>query len=80
MKVLELLEEVLSEIEIDAGAYDEPRRASERDRVRAQTAINYIPELKQAIELLENIIGTPSGAGVEGEDRWAALERGLAPE
>ena len=80
VKVLELLEEVLSEVELDAGAYDHPRTASERDRIRAQTAINYIPELKQAIQLLENIIGKPAVSGVEGEDRWAGLERGVAPE
>jgi hypothetical protein len=80
VKVLELLEEVLSEVELDAGAYDHPRTASERDRIRAQTAINYIPELKQAIQLLEDTIGKPAVSGVEGEDRWAALERGVAPE
>jgi hypothetical protein len=85
VKLLDLLEDILSEVRIDAGAYDEPKRSyrsglEREDQIRAQTASEYIPELNAAIELLKSIIEKPAVSGVEGEDRWAALERGVAPE
>ena len=54
--VLELLENVLSEVQIDAGAFSEPRRASESDRIRAQTAGHYIDELTEAVKILTAVI------------------------
>ena len=85
VKLLDLLEDILSEVRIDAGAYDEPKRSyrsglEREDQIRAQTAGEYIPELNAAIELLKSIIEKPEDTGVEGEDRWAAIERGIAPE
>ena len=60
-KALELLEDLLSEVQIDAGAYSEPKRSymSGRERediVRARTASEYIPELSAAIELLKTVV------------------------
>ena len=60
-KALELLEDLLSEVQIDAGAYSEPKRSSmsgreDVDRVRAETASEYVPELSAAIELLKTVV------------------------
>ena len=59
--VLELLENVLSEVQIDAGAYDEPKRSyrsgyEESDRIRAQTASHYIEDLTHAVKILTAVI------------------------
>ena len=68
VKLLDLLEDILSEVQIDAGAYDEPRRSTETHRVRAQTAQNYLPELNAAVELLKSIIEKPAGASQIEDD------------
>ena len=70
VKVLELLEDILYEVQIDAGAYDEHKRSfrsgrEEVDKIKAQTASEYIPELNAAIELLKSIIEKPAGAGLD---------------
>ena len=73
-KLLDLLEDILSEVRIDAGAYDEPKRShrsglEREDQIRARTAGEYIPELNAAIELLKSIIEKPVGASqTSGED------------
>ena len=56
---IELLEEIISEVQIDAGAYDEPRRSrrsnrEESDRIRAQTAGEYLDPLNKLMELLKS--------------------------
>ena len=53
---IELLEEIISEVQIDAGAYDEPKRSyrsglEDTDRVRAQTAGNYLEPLNKLMKL-----------------------------
>ncbi len=58
-KVLDLLEDVLSEVEIDAGRGQRSRvdsSPSERDIEAAQTAQNYLPELQEAVEILRKIV------------------------
>ena len=60
LDALEILEGLLSEVEIDAGR-DKTARVdrgpSIRDIEAAQTAQNYLPELKEAIELIKGIVG-----------------------
>ena len=70
VKLLDLLEDILYEVGIDAGAYNEPKRSfrsgrEEVDRIKAQTAGEYLQELNAAIELLKSIIGKP---GSDNED------------
>ena len=72
-KVLDLLEDILSEVEIDAGAYDEPKRSyrsgrEDVDRIKAQIAGNYVPELNAAVELLRSIVEKPVARGLGDQE------------
>ena len=91
VKLLDLLEDILSEVRIDAGAYVEPKRSyrsglEREDKIRAQTASEYLPELNAAIELLKSIIEKPAGASqTSGEDAprqvdYTSLGSGTTPD
>lgn len=56
---VELLEEIIAEVEIDAAAAssNEFESATERDQIRAETASNYLEPLNKLMELLNLNLG-----------------------